>query len=497
MAASLAAYAGLTAVLALLLDEHQILNIALVYLLLTLVVSAVWGYWVGVAGAVVADLLVNFFFVPPLYRFTVQAPANVLALLEFLAVALFGASMLSLLRRQVRIAAARQAETAILLSVSRELAHAVSPRDAMDRLCGVVVRSLGSRGCSIIKDGPRWQVVGSSGGLSALPREEEAMAREAVRTGGIARIGASRRGGRAGAERRVGEAAVVLVPLAPSSPTRGVLRVRGAIVAPPMADVDQLLRVFADEAGVALDRAALAEEARQAEALRRADEFKTVLLSSVSHDLRSPLTAIKAAVSSLTDEEIDWSVEDRRSFLATIESQTDRLTTTVNNILEMSRLEGGAAHAVVEPIEAGPLLAEVELTTRAATVGRAVRIDASDSPWLRADYGLLSQALQNLVENAARYSRAGGAIMLGVERAGGRVILTVTDEGPGIPAEDLPHLFEKFYRGRQAGKTKGTGLGLAIVKAIVELCGGRVEVRSSDAGTQFRVDLPEAAEPRR
>jgi two-component system sensor histidine kinase KdpD len=492
-----AAYASLTALLAPFFDAGDVLNVSLLYLLLTLVLSALWGYVVGCAGALVADLLVNFFFVRPVHTFTVQEPTNVLALVIFLAVAIVGASMLALLRRQVRVTEARRAETAAMLSVTQEVARAVSPRDAMDRICYSVVRSLRARACAIARQGAHWELVGSAGGLVALSRDEEALAAEAVRTGQIVRSGSVARAriSRPGPGPARAHATLTIIPFGATAPERGVLLVSGAISPPPLTDGEQLLRAFADEASVAVHRATLANEASRVQALQRADEFKSVLLSSVSHDLRSPLTAIKAAVGSLRDSDVAWSDDDRATFLETIESQADRLTATVTNLLEMSRLEGGAVHPSLERVEALPLLEEVQAGTVQATAGRPVEIAAVPGLWLRADYGLLMQALTNLVENAAKYSRPGGAIRLSATAEGHRVRLACGDTGPGIPAEDLPHVFEKFYRGSDAAKSKGSGLGLAIAKAMVELCGGVIHVTSGPEGTVFTIDLARAEAP--
>ncbi|HEY5476598.1 MAG TPA: ATP-binding protein [Tepidiformaceae bacterium] len=483
------AYAALTAALAPFLHSDAILDVALVYLLLTLVVAALWGYWVGLVSAIAADLLVNFFFVPPLHKFTVQEPANVVALVIFLAVALIGASLLELLRHQIRLAESRAAITATLLEVSQESARAVSPRDALDRLCLSVVKALHGQGCSIVRAGDHWQVLGSVGGLTELTREEQAVAAEALRTNTIARLGSSET---RPAIRRAATArsSITFVPFSPVAAERGVLRVRGPISAPPLVDIDRLLRSFADQASVALNRALLAEEAAQTEVLRRADEFKTLILSGVSHDLRTPLTAIRAAVDSLQDEGVDWSAEDRTSFLSTIDTQTDVLSTTVNNLLEMSRLEGGAVKPLLEAIEVDALLEEVRLMTARATADRVVTVESPARLQLTADYGLLVQALINLIENAAKYSFPRGKICIKGDLNGNKVTLTVQDDGPPIPAGDLPYLFERFYRGSKAGKLKGTGLGLAIVKATVELCGGTVQVEPAGGGNAFVIQLP-------
>ncbi len=484
-----AVMAVLTVCLAPTLGEDHILEIALIYLLFTLVAAGIWGYRVGLTAAVAADLLVNFFFVPPIHTLTVQEPSNVAALALFLTVALVGALMLSLLRTQAVVAEARRAQSDILLSLSRELAQADSADDAMNRLCRVAVASLGAEGCAILREDGGWHVAASAADGSQQPsRDEKALATECLRTGSVVRLGPGHRI-RIRSIRGVQEARrVVILPLRAGAGA-AVLRISGQLHPPPLADLDRLLAAFADEASLSLVRAALADEARQAEDLRRADEFKSILLASVSHDLRSPLTAIRAAADSLADTSVPWTDDDRATFLDVISSQTARLTETVRDLLDMSRLEAGAVKTKIEPVNLGNLAGEVAGVM--AVAGRSVRIEVAPDTWVRADYGLLRRAVENLVENAARYSTPGGAITMGAERAAGdRVRFAIADEGPGIPATDLPHIFEKFYRGIQEGRTKGTGLGLAIVKGMVELCGGTISVTSSASGTHFSLDLP-------
>ncbi len=497
IAAALCGLALLTACLAPFLGEGQVLDVALLYLLATLVVAAIWGYWAGLVAAVVADLLVNFFFVAPVHTFTVQEPSNVVALALFLAVAVVGASMLALLRRQVLVAEARESEAGLLLNLTQELAHAVSQGDSLQRLCTTAGRALKARGCAVVWFRPPWTVVAATGDLDALPREEAALASESLRTGQIARQGRSVRARARPAGHTHVKPLLTFVPFGQQGGEQGVIRLLGDVKVPSLSATERLLRAFADEAGLALQRMHLAEEARRVEELQKADEFKSVLLSSVSHDLRSPLTAIKAAAGSLRDTSVSWSDDDRRSFLETIESQTDRLTGTVTNLLEMSRLEGGAVRTQLESIEVAPLLEEVVQAMRQSAGTHPLESTAAPALWVRADYGLLMQALENLVDNAARYSRPGGKITLAAEQSGSLVHLCVADQGPGISPKDLPHVFEKFYRGSQTGITKGTGLGLSIVKAMIELCGGKVRVQSDEKSTVFSVELARGAAPRR
>jgi two-component system sensor histidine kinase KdpD len=489
---------GATAGLAPLLGDDDIVTVAMLFLLVVLLASATWGYLAGLLSAVLADVLLNVFFVPPVHRLTVQEPRNVVALLIFLAVAIVGASMLSLLRRQLAVARDRRAELTVMLELSRELAAAPNPQRALDLLARAVARAVRARRCEILqRTGREWRIVASTGDERTVTRDDAALASAAAESGEIARRLSREQPGRsASLSRHQRPAAATFVPFKPPAGEPGVIHITGTPAAPAGGDIGPLLFAFADEAGVAVHRARLAEQAREAEALQQSDRFKSALLSSVSHDLRSPLTAIKAAVGSLRTDGVAWSDEDRAQFLETIESQTDRLTGTVTDLLDMSRLEGGAVRPTLGPLDARALLQDVKIATRPATGGRDVCCEAPEGLWVRADYGLLLQALTNLVENAAKYSTPGGAVHLRARAGAGPVILEVADEGPGISAADLPHIFERFYRGAEGKRALGTGLGLALARAMVELCGGNVTVESSPAGSTFRITVPPASAPR-
>jgi two-component system sensor histidine kinase KdpD len=240
----------------------------------------------------------------------------------------------------------------------------------------------------------------------------------------------------------------------------------------------------------------LSDQAATADVLRRADEMKSALLSSVSHDLRSPLTAIKAAVGALREPGMSWSNDDRDALLGTIESQTDRLTRTVSDLLDLSRIEGGATKPAIEPVDVAALLDDAGRAAAQALGDHELTLQAPEALYARADEALLRQALGNLLENAGRYATPGSAVHLRAERAGPLVRIEVADEGPGIPPDELPHIFDRFYRGRMSKGTSGSGLGLAIVRTMVEASGGRVSVESSPAGTCFVITMPLQLAPR-
>lgn len=486
-------YLLLTAGLTSFLDDTHLLNVALVYLLVCLLSAAYWGYVVGLISACAADLLVNFFFVEPVHTFTVQNSSSLIALLLFLAVATVGASMLSLLRREANRAAAGEAEASLLLHLTQEAASAVTPRDAMERLCTAITRAVGAKGCAMLRKGDEWSVVASCGD-AGLTRAEANLAEQALASGETVRFGGAVRARIPSMPRRSIERSLTFVPF--RTPNPGVLKIDGPIAPPRFVSSQRLLRAFANEAGVAEHRARLADEARRVETLQEADEFKSALLSSVSHDLRSPLTAIKASVGSLRDRQMGWSEEDTDGFLETIDSQTDRLTATVTNLLEMSRLEGGAARPRIEAIEARLLLDDAIVAAGESLAGRTVTNGAGEDIWLRADYGLVLQSVVNLLENAGKYSSPGCPVALGADRRGGRARLTISDEGPGFSPADASHIFEKFYRGSRSACNQGSGLGLSIAKAMVEICGGSVGATSSPDGTVFAIELPAVEPPR-
>jgi two-component system sensor histidine kinase KdpD len=503
-----AATAVLVSVLAPLQRHIGLLNVGLLLLLLTLAISSYWGMRVGVFAAVVSNLALNFFFVEPLHRFYVRDPSNVLGLVVFLLVSVVGGALLSGARTALADASLREKETLALLKLNRTMIGQRSPGEALHAVCREVVETFAARGASVLAaPGAGWLVRASAGDDAAARdanAEERMLAQRAVSTGNIFTAGERwlRRPRRirivTSSRHRTAEAAaqraITLVPLRLGEGSLGVLRIDG-----PVGDTafrvkpDRMLEAFAAEAALALERVDLARAADQAHALRQADELKTALITSVSHDLKTPLAAIKAAVSSLLDASVAWSGEDRLAFLDTIESQTDWLNRTITNMLDLNRIESGAVVPLRHAISVADLLADTQQRAAASTRGRIIAARADPALVLVSDESLVAHALVNLLENAAKYSIPHGQIRM-IGRAAADVIeISVEDEGPGIAEVDLPHIFERFYRGRDsAGRVRGSGLGLAIVKSFIGLCGGSVRAETSSAGTRFVVSLPSA-----
>jgi two-component system sensor histidine kinase KdpD len=285
-----------------------------------------------------------------------------------------------------------------------------------------------------------------------------------------------------------------MVPLKVGDRVLGILRLDGPIGDTPFREhPEQLLSAVASEAALALQRAELAREAAHAQALREADEMKNALMASVSHDLKTPLAAISGAIASVMDKSVPWTQEDIDAFNQTIASQSDRLNRLISDILDLNRIESGTLKPERDAVPARGLLERAREVTAPQTKGRAISVDAPLSLEALTDEALITQALVNLIENAAKYSAPHSPIHLSATAQDREIIFIVQDEGPGIAPQDLPYVFERFYRAEEhSRRVKGSGLGLTIVKAFVELCGGKVSVESSPKGTRFIIALPAA-----
>ncbi|HUK90328.1 MAG TPA: ATP-binding protein, partial [Blastocatellia bacterium] len=224
------------------------------------------------------------------------------------------------------------------------------------------------------------------------------------------------------------------------------------------------------------------------------DELKSALLASVSHDLRTPLTSIRAAIDNILNYDSDWDKATLKEFYAIISEEVKRLTRLIDNLLEMARIEAGELKPAKEWASVSELFNNVLDRCSAALVGRKVEIELDESmPLVKIDVRQIAEALTNLIENAAKYSKSGGAIRLGARLDAGSLMVSVSDEGPGIGRDDISRVFDKFYRGAPAvaGPSAGTGMGLAIARGIVQAHGGSIGVRSMPGqGATFEFSIP-------
>jgi two-component system sensor histidine kinase KdpD len=505
LAVATAAVIALTVVMVPFREELGVLNELLLYLLLVFILALGVGAWPAALAAVLGFLAFDFLFIPPYYTFTVADPDHVLALFVYLGVAIVTARLVSRVRAQKEEARRESRRMALLAELNAALIGDVTLDAILARIAERVVTVYGAEGCRVL-------VRDENGELRTGAYFPEEIGAEVDRTGlsladwamtNRKPVGRSRRGGkivgykatesalnRLSGKRRVD---VLYIPIMTKERVAGVLEVTGrpggAVFRP---DSEQPLTTFVDQAALALERARLSEEAAQAAALAQSDELKSALLAAVSHDLRTPLASIKASATSLLDDSVQWDAEARRELLTAIDEETDRLTLMVGNLLDLSRIEGGALRPQMDWYDVDELVSDVRLRmeTRAAAHPLTAAVEP-DMPPLRFDYIEIAQVLINLIENAIKYTPPGTPIMVAARRVPGAVEISVHDDGPGIAPESQSRLFEKFYRARSSTGAPGAGIGLSISKGLVEAHGGRIWVESApEEGTTFRFTIP-------
>jgi two-component system sensor histidine kinase KdpD len=282
----------------------------------------------------------------------------------------------------------------------------------------------------------------------------------------------------------------------PLRTARGVLGVigvaRGESSARMTPSQRRLFDTFASLAATALERAQLADEAEHARVVKATEDLQNALLNSISHDLRTPLVSITGALTYLQEDGSGLNDETRASLLENAREETERLNRLVGNLLDMTRLEAGALHLMREPSDLQDAIGSALEQLDRRLQGRQVRVDvADDVPLVPVDFSLLVQVLVNLIDNALKYSPRETPIDLRVRGMPTQVQVQVMDRGVGIPSDDLPRVFDKFYRVEHPQMVSGTGMGLAICKGIIEAHGGTITAENRlGGGTLITFTLP-------
>ena len=441
--------AALSAVLVPMRDLPTLALEAMAYLALTVLCALVGGLWPAVTAAIFGSLLLNWFFTPPQNTLTIADTVNVFALVLFLLVAVAVASVVDkAARRSIQANQARR-EAATLTVLNRTLLEADHDVDAV---LDLVRETFSVDSAALLRRMPDggWRTAGAVGPQPPTSVEE------------------------------ADTTADVSLAL--------VLALRGPALHPHDRRV---LASFAAHLAVVLERQEFAQLAETATVLEQGNRVRNALLAAVSHDLRTPLAGIKAAVSSLRSQDVEWSEADETELLATIEESTDRLHTIVANLLDLSRLQTDAVRPILDEIGLDDVVSGTVATLPNGEA--ALLCFAPDLPPVSADAGLLDRVVANLVENAIRHSPPGEKVRLTTSRVGDRVQLHVVDRGPGVPEHQKEQIFEAFQRLGDSEGHEGLGLGLAVARGLTEALGGQLTAEDTPGGgLTMVVDLPAA-----
>ncbi|KQP89649.1 histidine kinase [Methylobacterium sp. Leaf113] len=488
--AALATLAGLG--LALALKPYLGVENADLFLLTAVVaVAARFGLWPSLAAVVAASLAYNFFFLPPVYTFTIADPTNVAAFLLFTLVAVLVSNLAARARTVAVISQRRARATERLYGFSRKLSGCGTLDDVLWATSAQIATMLRVRVVLLLPEGDSIAVRAGYPPEDRLEAADLAAARWAFAN--------DRPAGR-GADTLPGARRLFLPARTGRGPI-GVIGLDADGTGPILTPEDRrLFDALADMGALAIERVRLVEDLARAARDAETDRLRQALLTSISHDLRTPLAAVLGAATTLRDLDTVLDPEAKGDLLATVIAESERLNRFIVNLLDMTRLEAGAVAANLTPQDVAEIVDTALRRLGAILGGHRVVLDLPDAlPALRLDPVLFEQVLVNLLDNAAKYAPAGSTVTVAAgvtsERAGGpmRVRLQVLDEGEGLPEGEEERVFDKFYRVRKADSVRaGTGLGLAIARGFVEAMGGTLSAanRPDRAGAVFTLVLP-------
>ncbi|MFE4609408.1 ATP-binding protein [Streptomyces niveus] len=414
-------------------------NDMLLFLTLTVAAALLGGLVPALASAAFGSLLLNYYFTPPLHEFTISDPKNIVAIAIFFGVAVSVASVVDIAARRTHQAARLRAESEILSFLAGSVLRGETTLDA---LLERVRETFAMESVALLErenDIAPWTCAGSVGPAERVERPEDAD---------------------------------VDLPIGDHM----ALALSGRVLP---AEDRRVLSAFAAQAAVVLDRQRLVGEAGQARELAEGNRIRTALLAAVSHDLRTPLAGIKAAVTSLRSDDVEWSEDDHQELLAGIEEGADRLDNLIGNLLDMSRLQTGTVSTLIRETE----LDEVVPMALGGVPEGSVVLDVPESlPMVAVDPGLLERAVANIVENAVKYSPDNAPVLVSASAIADRVEVRVVDRGPGVPDDAKDRIFAPFQRYGDAPRGAGVGLGLAVARGFAEAMGGTLTAEDTPGG---------------
>ena len=437
-------------------------------LLAVLVISAAWGLRYAIALSIVATLAYNFFFLPPVGTFTISDPQNWVALVAFLITAVIASQLAEKARRETLAANRRRGELERLYTFSQQMLATENVLTLVNNIPGQVADTFGvTKAAMYLPERKKFYYSDFS-------------AQDSINEDELKRV--ADRG-----EPTIDSATnAVIVPLRLGVRNVGSLGVLGAEIGRETLDAVSSL------VAIAIERAGAVDKLAHAEANRESERLRSILLDSVTHDFRTPLTSIKASAESLL-EGSNLSEVARHELLTVINEESDRLNRLVGEAAQMAQLDAGVVELQLEPHHIQEVIDAAIAATKNSLSKHPVTIVADESlPPVNIDLRRIEEVLAQLLDNAAKYSPEGTKITITAEVQNGKLVTSVADQGPGIEGIDQGMIFDKFYRGRgQRSTIQGTGMGLSIAKALVEAHGGTITVLSQlDRGSVFSFSLP-------
>ncbi len=454
--------------------------------MVVLLVAATSRLRVAVATSIAAMLCLNFFFLPPIGAFTIADPQNWAALFAFLAVSLVASNLSAVARERTHEAVGRRDELARLFDLSRDVLMMTESREALPVLARSIARRFDLDFIAVAV--PRhddWEMYEAGEKTIELDRHQLSHAFAVAQT--TLEFDAYARTYTGHQNMTVDGQVVRLVPLRVGTKPIGVLAAAGRPV--EAGTLDTLAGVVA----IAIERAQFLEERKAGELTRQSEQLKTALLASLGHDLRTPLTAMRVAASNIKASELTREQRLEQSDL--ILSEVERLTRLFENILEMARIDAGAIATESRRTHPSEIVAAARDQVEQALQEHKVEVEIDPDVPVSLDPRLTATALAHLLENAAQYSPSGSTVYVTARVGDDGLVIQVRDQGAGIAPAEMPHVFERFYRGAAANtRTSGTGMGLWIVRGLLAVENGRVWAENSTlGGAQFTIVVPAAA----
>jgi two-component system sensor histidine kinase KdpD len=460
-------------------------NIALVFLTGVLVSAITYGLWPALFACFLSVMAYNFFFLPPLYTFTIADPENVVALFFFAVVAVIASNLTARVRAQAQTASERAKMTEDLYIFSRKLAGVVSLDDLLWATAHQIAQMLKLRVVILLPEGESIAVRVGYPPEDMLDESDLAAAIWAWHSGTPAGRGAD---SLPGAKR-------LFLPMKTARGNVGIIGLDGDKPGPLLVpEQRRLLDSLSDQAALAIERINLVEDVDKTRFAAETERLRNAMLTSISHDLRTPLASILGAATTLKIYRTTMGEAALDELTGTIQEEAERLNRFIVNLLDMTRLESGAIQPRTDLVDLPDVIGSALHRATKVLAHHRVELElAPDLPMLKLDPVLLEQVLFNILDNAAKYTPAGTAIKVECRCVGNRLEVRVLDEGEGVPESDLERIFDKFYRVRAGDRRRaGTGLGLAICRGFIEAMGGTIAAgnRFDRQGAVFTIALP-------